>query len=109
VAGEGAGAWSPPVLRTVASTGDGIEELSGALDRHHDWLAASGELGDRRIRRAAGEIEALAFAALRGRLGSPGDDGRLTRVARQVADGRLDPYGAADELVAGLTGGQPAV
>jgi len=106
--GSEGGFWSPPVLRTVASNADGIDELVAALDQHHDWLAESGELDARRVRRAAGEIEALAIAALRGRLGSPGDDGRLSDVARRVADGRLDPYGAADELVAGLTTGEPA-
>jgi LAO/AO transport system kinase len=98
------GEWSRPVLRTVADTGEGIADIGAALDEHHDWLVASGELNRRRVTRAAGEIEALAFAALRGRLGSAGsDDGRLSDVARRVADGSLDPYGAADELVADLT------
>ncbi len=102
--GPAAGAapgWRPPVLRTVASTGAGIDELATALDRHHDWLAAGGGLADRRRRRAAAEIEALILAAVRSRLGRSGAGGRLDEQAGRVVAGELDPQSAADQLLAG--------
>ena len=37
-------AWDQPVVLTVAAKGEGVEELIGALDRHHAWLAESGTL-----------------------------------------------------------------
>ena len=43
------GEWVPPIVKTVASKSQGIAELDEALVRHHDYLAASGEL-DRRNR-----------------------------------------------------------
>ena len=30
--------WQPPILKTVATTGEGIDALIGALDQHHDFL-----------------------------------------------------------------------
>ena len=47
------GAWRPPVLKTVASTGQGIDELVAEIDRHAAWLRESGELARRRTPRAA--------------------------------------------------------
>lgn len=74
-----------------------------ALEKHRAWLEEHGELTARRQRQAAQEIEAIALARLRARIGDLSGDRHLGALAEQVAAGRLDPYGAADELVAGLT------
>ena len=50
--------WRTPVVRTVASRGDGIPDLVDSLAAHRDWLTSSGALADRRRRRAQAEIEA---------------------------------------------------
>jgi LAO/AO transport system kinase len=96
------GAWRPPVLQTVASTGEGIDQLLEELDRHAAWLAESGELTRRRTLRARGEVEAVALAALRERWGSAGTGPDLDALAERVSRGDLDPYAAADELLDGL-------
>jgi LAO/AO transport system kinase len=93
--------WQPPVLRTVASTGDGIAELMAAIDEHWAWLRGSGELEARRVRRARDEVEALAVALLRRRLEFGSGSERLTAAAVDVAAGRLDPHAAAAALVDG--------
>ena len=51
--------WSPPVLTTVAETGEGVDDLVAAIDRHGDTIAASGELERRRIARLRAEVEAI--------------------------------------------------
>ena len=99
-----AGVWRPPVLKTVAARGEGVDEVVEALEKHHAWLGEHGELAVRRRRRAAAEIEAIALAALRARIGDLHGDRRLDTLAERVVAGELDPYGAADRLVAGLTG-----
>jgi LAO/AO transport system kinase len=98
------GAWRPPVLQTVASTGEGIDQLLEELDRHAAWLAESGELTRRRTLRARGEVEAVALASLRERWGSAGTAPGLDALAERVSRGDLDPYTAADELLDGLSG-----
>jgi len=95
LAERGHGDWKPPIVSTVAVKGDGIDELVSRLDEHWSWLAATGELKRRRQARAREELTALAFAALRGRLAG----NKLDKLAGQVADGTLDPFQAADELL----------
>ena len=97
------GAWRPPIVRTVAAKGEGIDDLLDALDKHAEWLESSGE-GDRRRRaRAAAEVEAIAVAALRARIGDLHGSAALDALAGRVVAGELDPYAAADDLVDTLT------
>ena len=93
------GGWRQPVVQTVATTGEGVEELLDAVDRHAAWLEESGELVRRRTARARREVEAIALAALRERWGSAGDGTALDELAGRVVAGDLDPYAAADELL----------
>jgi LAO/AO transport system kinase len=97
------GDWRPPVVKTVAARGEGVDEVVEALEKHHAWLAERGVLAERRRRRAAREIENIAVTALRERIGDLSGDRRLDALADRVTAGETDPYAAADELVAGLT------
>src|SRR5205814_108 len=38
------GAGRPPILNTVASRGEGVDEVIAAIDRHRRWMGGSGEL-----------------------------------------------------------------
>jgi LAO/AO transport system kinase len=98
------GAWRPPVLKVVASRGDGVEALAGALDEHRAWLASSGAGVERRRQRARAEIEGIALAALQARFGGVGRDGALDELAADVAEGRTDAFTAADRIVASVAG-----
>jgi LAO/AO transport system kinase len=91
------GGWTVPIVKTVASRGEGADELVDEIQRHGDWLASSGHLEERRIKRASDEVEAIALTALRVDLRA---DGTLASLAARVVAGELDPYAAADELVA---------
>jgi len=95
LADRGEGDWKPPIVSTVAVRNEGIQELVSRLNQHWSWLSDTGELKHRRLARAREELTALAFAALRGRLA----ESRLDELAGQVADGTLDPFQAADELL----------
>jgi LAO/AO transport system kinase len=92
--------WKPPIVRTVASDGEGIAELAVKLDAHQAWLDSSGEGERRRLARARGEITTLALGELRQRMGGLPGDSAVDELARRVAAGELDPYSAADELIA---------
>jgi len=94
-------AWSPPVLETVATTGDGVADLADAVDDHRDYLRRTGRMRDRERSRAAAEIRTLlrqdtadvVEAELRRR-------GGIEAVAERVADRETDPYTVADDLLA---------
>ncbi|HVV09048.1 methylmalonyl Co-A mutase-associated GTPase MeaB [Amycolatopsis sp.] len=98
--------WRQPIVQTVASRGEGAGELVSALNEHHDWLAAHGELAGRREHRAASEVEAIALRRLRAQLEDLHGGGHLSGLARRVVDRELDPYGAADALLDALRPGQ---
>jgi LAO/AO transport system kinase len=95
--------WRVPIVKTVASRGEGADEVVEEVERHGAWLATSGRLDERRRRRAADEVEAIALTALRARMGDLRDGAVLDTLAGRVVAGELDPYAAADELVASVT------
>ncbi len=96
------GEWRPQVVRTVASRGEGIDDMVAAIDKHAAWLVEHDQLRVRREARAAAEVEAIALGTLRGRIGSLRDGTALPALAVRVAAGELDPYSAADDLLRGL-------
>lgn len=101
-------AWRVPVVKTVASLGQGVDDVVSAIAAHREWTTAHGELERRRLVRARAEIEAIALQTLRDRMGSFTGSAALEALASDVVDGTTDPYVAADELVAQLTACGPA-
>jgi LAO/AO transport system kinase len=92
--------WKPPIVTTVAVKGEGIGDLIARVDAHWSWLDSSGQGEARRQARARQEITAIALAGLRRRVGGLPGDSRLEDLAGRVAAGKLDPFTAADELIA---------
>ncbi|MGI8524266.1 MAG: methylmalonyl Co-A mutase-associated GTPase MeaB [Nocardioides sp.] len=93
------GAWKPPIVKTIAAKGEGLDEVAAEIDKHYAWLESSGELESRRTRRARGEIEAIAVTALRERWGDVHGRSELDDLAAAVVAGESDPYAAAETLL----------
>ncbi|MFF8597608.1 methylmalonyl Co-A mutase-associated GTPase MeaB [Streptomyces sp. NPDC015232] len=98
------GDWRPPIVKTVAARGEGVDEVVQALEKHRAWMEEHGVLAERRRARAAREVETIAVTALRERIGDLRGDRRLDALAERITAGELDPYAASDELIASLTG-----
>jgi LAO/AO transport system kinase len=98
------GDWRPPIVKTVAARGEGVDEVVEALEKHRAWMEEHGVLAERRRSRAAREVETIAVTALREKIGDLHGDRRLDALAERIVAGGLDPYAASDELVASLTG-----
>jgi len=95
--------WRRPILKTAAAaSGRGIPELVSGIGNHRAWLEHHGVLAVRRQARARAEVEAIALAALRSRFADLHGDTRLDALAERVVARDLDPYAAADELLAAL-------
>jgi LAO/AO transport system kinase len=100
-AGDGVEAgWRPPIVRTSSPTGEGVAEVWAAVRQHRDHLESSGGLVERRRRRAADEITRLVGVRLleTARTVTSGD--RAAELAEAVVRGEIDPWTAADELLA---------
>ena len=102
------GAWRPEIVKTVASKGEGVDEVVAAIDRHRAHLASSGDLERRRLRRARDEIEAIAVTALREQWRGVHENAALDELAAEVVAGDSDPYAAADLLLESLDAGPAA-
>jgi LAO/AO transport system kinase len=100
--------WQIPVLATTAQTGEGVPELMDALQAHRDHLVESGELEERRRRRAetrvhdvvARELKRIAARHVRGE--------HLARELDRIEAGDATPYSVArgyvDEIIGGGSG-----
>lgn len=87
--------WEPPVLRLIATEGEGVEALADACDAHRAHLAESGELAEREAERARQQVTALARAEILRRLRGELGEERLAELVADVAERRLDPHAAA--------------
>ncbi|HXI79204.1 MAG TPA: methylmalonyl Co-A mutase-associated GTPase MeaB [Verrucomicrobiae bacterium] len=93
----------PEVLITTASTGEGVPELLAALDRHRSTASAGdGATLRARLARAEAQVWAIVSDRLRERLHAPRLAGETAATLDAVAEHRLDPFAAADEILATL-------
>ena len=95
--------WTPPIVKTVASSGTGIGELVEAIGMYHAFL----ELDDRaRARRIANWRERIAEmlrdALFQRVLSYYLSESEAARYATEVADHRRDPYSLVEKIVEGL-------
>jgi LAO/AO transport system kinase len=97
--------WKAPIVRTIASKGEGIDDVVATLDQHREWMAKSGERDRRRQLRARAEIEAITLEQVRMRIGDIRGSGNLPELAKRVVAGELDPYTAAEELMDTVSSG----
>jgi LAO/AO transport system kinase len=95
--------WRPPVVRATATTGEGVSDVWQAVADHRAHLRSTGDLDERRRRRAAEEVTRLVAARLLERARATTTGPRAEELARAVADGELDPWTASDELLGATT------
>ncbi|GAA3546089.1 transporter [Aeromicrobium flavum] len=93
--------WKRPIDLTVATEGTGVPELVDHLQQHAAHLRTSGELARRRTDRLRREIQAIALDQVRRRFVIDGG-GELDTLALRALAGDIDPFSAADVLLAGL-------
>jgi LAO/AO transport system kinase len=93
------GAEAAPVVRTVATTGEGVDALGAALARAEAWLGEDGRLAERRTRHWQRRLEAMLRAELMRRARLNGlTEAELEAHARRVAQGEEDPWELVREL-----------
>jgi LAO/AO transport system kinase len=95
------GSWLPPIVKTVALRGEGVESLRDWIERHREALQASGQLMQREKARAAGALEHILRDRLLADLLARTPDGTLPQLVDAVAHRELDPYSAAMRLIDG--------
>ena len=91
--------WRPPIVATVGTDGQGVDELLEAVEGHRAWAEAGGRLAARRAERLWEEVESIVAARL-GRRAQRllGEDG-LAELHQDVAARSVDPWSASDRIL----------
>jgi len=95
-AGDG---WEPPIFKTVATRGQGVDELLEAVEAHAAYLHESHLFAQRERARVVGELETILRAQLLARLRARVPHERLEALVEQILARDLDPYSAAALLL----------
>jgi LAO/AO transport system kinase len=90
--------WKPDIVQTIATKGEGIDELWKAVGKHRAYQEEKGLLEARRRRRIEREIREIVGERFRARVENECTD-LLHELTDQVIDRKLDPYAAADHLI----------
>jgi LAO/AO transport system kinase len=94
--------WRPRIVSTVASTGSGVDDVVEAIASHRSWLSGGGRLEAKRSARLCDELIGILSERVVERVRGlrAGED--FARVQATVAAREVDPWTAADELLARL-------
>ncbi|MCX7026653.1 MAG: methylmalonyl Co-A mutase-associated GTPase MeaB [Spirochaetes bacterium] len=88
----------PPVLKTVAETGEGVAVLASAILDGFERSKADGSLAARRLEAIKQQLKDLVNARVMADFAAQGGDGALERLAKLVRAGEVDLYAASSEL-----------
>ena len=101
-AGRDESGWRPPIIETVATSGEGAADLWAAVRDHQGWAEGSGALTRRRAERLTSELHRILAARLMARATEIGSGSLFVELRSDVLAHRLDPWSAADRLLDGL-------
>jgi LAO/AO transport system kinase len=95
--------WSPPVVTYSALSGNGVAALWATVLDHRERITAAGELAARRREQQVKWMWAMLDERVFARLKSdPAIRAKLPRIEAAVAEGRMTPALAVDEIAAAL-------
>src|SRR2546426_7135990 len=95
--------WEIPVLATEAQNNGGMAELLDTVARHRAALTTTGALHERRRARRPDELRALLVDEFMARVDDRLRAGELATTFQRVADDEMDPYSAAQAVLAVLS------
>jgi LAO/AO transport system kinase len=92
--------WHPPVIRTVATENQGIEDLAAAVKKFEKHFESSGERKRKHVEHWKNRlVELLESRLIERALGGKGGEARLTELADEVAERKKDPFTAVNEIL----------
>lgn len=93
------GGWLPPIVKTVAVTGAGVETLRSWIEAHAAYLRSTGAYAERELVRAEHAVRHILSERLTATLLAGLPAGLLESLIEEIVQRKLDPYSAADRLL----------
>jgi LAO/AO transport system kinase len=90
--------WTPPIVKTVATEGRGIQELADAIGSYESYQREKGLLSKRRVQNWEARIIEMLRDSMLEKAQAAMRDGELSELAQDVAEHRRDPYSAIEEI-----------
>jgi LAO/AO transport system kinase len=94
--------WTPPIVKTVASQGTGIEELAGAISDYEAYLQKENLALHKSVENWQERLIEMLRDALLEKSRTQLANGNLARLAAEVAEHKRDPYTLIEELAANV-------
>lgn len=92
--------WNPPIIKTIATENKGIEDLAAAIVSYLEFQSGDSHTNERRQAIARWRLtELLRERLLSDLLSKNGTGERLDKLAADIAEKKIDPYSAVEELV----------
>lgn len=91
--------WRPPVVRTIATRGVGVDELVGKIGEHWDYLRKSGVFMGRERRRCEEELRSILTHELVEGIKTVFGVDEYREMVQRIVKRQIDPYTAAKKLV----------
>lgn len=94
------GNWKTPVIKTIASNSEGMEDLLNKIEEHKRYLLESKELEERRKKRYETELVEIIKRRLTTLIiDEPKLRGKMGSLVDKISKKEIDPYTAADEIL----------
>ena len=90
--------WTPPIVKTVASQGIGIEELTGAISDYEAYMRKENLALNRSVENWQERLVEMLRDTLLEKARKQLEDGNLARLAAEVAEHKRDPYTLVEEI-----------
>jgi LAO/AO transport system kinase len=90
------GEWRPAIVRTEATTGQGLDDLMRTIDQ---FRTQSGKIESRRRERAEAQLRAILGARLLRQIESRVSAMEMGKLVDRIVARTVDPYSAVDEML----------
>jgi LAO/AO transport system kinase len=94
--------WTPPIVKTVATEGQAVQELAEAIGNYEQYLRKRDLLQPRRIRNWEIRLLEMLRDAMLEKARTAVSDGDLSRLAAEVAEHKRDPYSIVEQIAGKL-------
>src|ERR1700680_559644 len=94
--------WTPPIVKTVASQGVGIEELAAAIADYEEYLQKENLALRKSVENWRERLIEMLRDALHEKARGQMTDGKMARYAAEVAEHKRDPYTLVEEIAANV-------
>ena len=92
-------AWTPPIVKTVASEGKGITELAATIAGYEDYLRKQHLLLRRNIENWRERLIEMLRDAMLEKAQAQLNNGQVERYAAEIAEHKRDPYTLVEEII----------